>query len=41
MKYKIEILDIIQKLDDLPADHEPDTSDLWDAIRRIKPILEK
>ena len=32
------ILNIIKGLDDLPADHEPDTEDLWDAIRRIQTI---
>ena len=33
-----KILEIIQKLDDLPTDHELETEDLWEALRRIEVI---
>ena len=34
-----KILEIIQELDDLPNDHEPDTGDLWEGIRRIERVF--
>ncbi len=38
-KFKMaDIVSIINKLDSLPPDHEPDKSDLWEAIRRIEDI---
>ena len=36
MRTLSKILEIIQKLDDLPADHELETEDLWEALRRIE-----
>tara|TARA_R100000008_G_C3443231_1_gene95537 strand:+ start:174 stop:296 length:123 start_codon:yes stop_codon:yes gene_type:complete len=36
---KENILSIIDELDNLPADHEPDVEHLWDAIRRIQNLL--
>lgn len=33
------VLAVIDELDALPADHEPDTEDLWEALRRIESIF--
>jgi len=35
----LEVRRIIVDLENLPADHEPSTSDLWDALSRIKDCL--
>ena len=32
-------LKIIENLESLPRDHEPDIGDLWDAITRVKKSL--
>ena len=33
-----EILDLIEKARNLPMDHEPDVSDLWDILNAIEKI---
>ena len=33
-----EILEIIEKARNLPMDHEPDVSDLWDILNTIEKI---
>lgn len=33
-----EILEIIEKARNLPMDHEPDASDLWDILNTIEKI---
>ena len=33
-----KIIDIIEKARNLPMDHEPDVSDLWDIINAIEKI---
>lgn len=40
-KKVIDALEIIDHLENLPRDFEPDLGDLWDALIRIKGILEK
>jgi hypothetical protein len=35
----LQVLAIISDLDELPADHEPTTEELWDALRDIEAIL--
>ena len=35
------VLEIINQLDELTLDHEPDVGILWDAIRRIEQLCVK
>mgnify|MGYP006965262884 CR=1 FL=1 len=35
-----EILEIIEKARNLPMDHEPDASDLWDLLNSIEKIAQ-
>jgi hypothetical protein len=32
------VLEIIAHLDDLPPDHEPEVSNLWEALRYIEKL---
>jgi hypothetical protein len=36
-----DALQIIENLRSLPADHEPDADDLWEAINQIEAALTK
>ncbi len=36
-----EILEIIEKARNLPRDHEPDVTDLWDMINAIEKIAKE
>lgn len=36
-----EILEIIEKARNLPMDHEPDVSDLWDILNTIEKIAKE
>ena len=36
-----EILEIIEKARNLPMDHEPDASDLWDMLNAIEKIAKE
>lgn len=35
------LLKMLDALDELPEDHEPDTEDLWETLRNIRKLVEK
>lgn len=35
------LLQMLDALDELPEDHEPDTEDLWETLRNIRKLVEK